>query len=302
MPECCGSGFLGRAKDLTLQAIEIFGCRKEAKAMSGAEREAHTVSAACRLQTDVRSLPAVRICRLIDDLPASCEDAAKGLALLRDWDHDLDAASPAAAVFEVWWTLHLKPALLSRLAPDPALKPLLAPGDIDTLLGLLEKPDERFGARPRDERDALLLTTLARAVRDCAARLGHDTAKWAWGRLHHGYFQHAASPLLPGNLSTSWDVGPLPVGGSGSTPMHAGYRISDFRCISGASVRLVMDVGDWDNSVCINAPGQSGDRGSPHYGDLASLWARGEYVPLLYSRARVEEATVARVRLIPPAS
>ncbi len=211
--------------------------------------EAHTVSAACRLQTDVRSLPAVRICRLIDGLAASSE-----------------------------------------------------PGDIDTLLGVLEKPDERFRARPRDERDALLLATLAEAVRNCAARLGQDTAKWAWGRLHHGYFQHAASPLLPGNLSTSRDVGPLPLGGSGSTPMHAGYRISDFRCISGASVRLVMDVGDWDNSVCINAPGQSGDPGSPHYGDLASLWARGEYVPLLYSRARVEEATVACVRLVPPAS
>jgi penicillin amidase len=264
--------------------------------------ETHTVWAACRLQTDVHSLPAVRICRLIDDLPVSSEDAAKGLALLRDWNHDLDAASPAAALFEVWWTLHLKPALLSRLAPDPALKPLLAPGDVDTLLGVLEKPDARFGVRPKDERDALLLTTLAEAVRNCAARLGHDTAKWAWGRLHHGYFQHAASPLLPGNLSTSWDVGPLPVGGSGSTPMHAGYRITDFRCISGASVRLIMDVGDWDNSVCINAPGQSGDPGSPHYGDLALLWARGEYAPLLYSRARVEEATVARVRLVPPAS
>jgi penicillin G amidase len=264
--------------------------------------EAHTLVAACRLQTDVRSLPAVRIGRLIDGLPASSEDAAKGLALLRDWDRHLDVASPAAALFEVWWMLHLKPALLRRLAPDPALKPLLAPGDIDTLLGLLEQPDERFGVNPKDERDVLLLTTLAEAVRDCAARLGQDMAKWAWGRLHHGYFQHAASPLLPGSLSTSWDAGPLPLGGSGSTPMHAGYRISDFRCISGASVRLAMDVGDWDNSVCINAPGQSGDPGSPHFGDLALLWARGEYVPLLYSRARVEEATVARVRLVPLAS
>jgi penicillin G amidase len=84
--------------------------------------------------------------------------------------------------------------------------------------------------------------------------------------------------------------------------MHAAYRISDFRCTSGASVRLVMDVGDWDNSVCINVPGQSGDPTSPHYSDLASLWARGAYVPLLYSRARVEEATVASVRLVPPAS
>ena len=263
--------------------------------------QTHTLSAACRLQTDVRSLPAMRICHLIDGVPASSGDAAKGLALLNDWDRDLNAASPAAALFEVWWTLHLKPALLLRLAPDPALKPLLAPGDIDTLLGLLEQPDERFGVRPKDERDALLLTTLAEAVRNCAARLDQDTAKWAWGRLHHGYFRHAASRLWPGNLSPSCDVGPLPLGGSGSTPMHAGYRISDFRCISGASVRLIIDVGDWDNSLCINAPGQSGDPGSPHYSDLALLWARGGYAPLLYSRAQVEEATVARVRLVPPA-
>jgi len=264
--------------------------------------EAHTVSAACSLQTDVRSLPAKRLCRLIDGLAASSESAKTGLALLRDWDHDLDVASAPAALFEVWWMLHLKPALLRRLAPDPALKPLLAPGDIDVLLGLLENPDKRFGTRPRDERDMLLLTTLAEAVRDCIVRFGQDTGTWAWGRLHHGYFQHAASPLLSSNLSTTWDVGPLPIGGSGSTAMHTGYRISDFRCIYGASVRIVMDVGDWDNSVCINAPGQSGDPGSPHYGDLASLWGRGEYVPLLYSQARVEEVTVARVRLVPPAS
>jgi penicillin amidase len=267
---------------------------------------AHTVQAACSLQTDVRSLPAVRICRLIDGLPVSSpntadHDAAKGLALLRGWDCALDAASPAAALFEAWWTLHLKPALLARLVTDPAIKPLFVPGDIGTLIGILEEPDDRFGARPREERDALLLATLTGAVRDCTVRLGEDAAGWAWGRLHHGYFQHAATTLLTGGLNRSWDVGPLPLGGSGSTPMHTGYRVSDFRCIWGASVRLVMDVGDWDNSVCINAPGQSGDPRSPHYRDLAPSWSRGAYVPLLYSRTRVDEATVARVRLVPPA-
>jgi penicillin amidase len=248
----------------------------------------------------------VRICRLIDGLPVSSpntadHDAAKGLALLRGWDCALDAASPAAALFEAWWTLHLKPALLARLVTDPAIKPLFVPGDIGTLIGILEEPDDRFGARPREERDALLLATLTGAVRDCTVRLGEDAAGWAWGRLHHGYFQHAATTLLTGGLNRSWDVGPLPLGGSGSTPMHTGYRVSDFRCIWGASVRLVMDVGDWDNSVCINAPGQSGDPRSPHYRDLAPSWSRGAYVPLLYSRTRVDEATVARVRLVPPA-
>ena len=65
------------------------------------------------------------------------------------------------------------------------------------------------------------------------------------------------------------------------------------------SVRLVMDVGAWDNSVCINVPGQSGDPRSPHFADLAAPWARGDYVPLLFSRDKVDAATTHRIRLVP---
>ena len=69
--------------------------------------------------------------------------------------------------------------------------------------------------------------------------------------------------------------------------------------IAGASVRFVVDVGNWDASVCINAPGQSGDPSSPHYRDLAPLWAKGEYVPFLYTDAAVEAAVDFRVELTP---
>ena len=58
--------------------------------------------------------------------------------------------------------------------------------------------------------------------------------------------------------------------------------------IAGASVRMVLDVGQWDNSMVINTPGESGDPLSPHYRDLFPLWAAGDYVPLLFSHAAVE--------------
>ena len=87
--------------------------------------------------------------------------------------------------------------------------------------------------------------------------------------------------------------------GSASTPMHAGYRAGDFRVIAGASVRVVVDVGDWDRSVCVNAPGQSGDPRSPHYRDLAPVWAAGAYVPLLYSREAVDREVRHRIELLP---
>ena len=125
-------------------------------------------------------------------------------------------------------------------------------------------------------------------------------AGWRWGALHHAYFEHALSTIVDSS-EQRLDVGPLPMGGSGSTPMHTGYRPSDFRVTHGASVRLVMDVGEWDYSLCINSPGQSGDPRSPHYADLAPGWSKGEYVPLLYSRSRIEPETVTRIALEPGA-
>ena len=53
------------------------------------------------------------------------------------------------------------------------------------------------------------------------------------------------------------------------------------------------------SSVAINTPGQSGDPASPHYRDLAPMWAAGGYFPLVYSRGAVEKATRARIELVP---
>jgi penicillin G amidase len=79
----------------------------------------------------------------------------------------------------------------------------------------------------------------------------------------------------------------------------AAYRPTDFKVFLGASVRIVVDVGDWDKSQWINAPGQSGDPRSPHYGDLAPLWAKGEYVPMVYSEGAIEKVTTERILLTP---
>jgi penicillin amidase len=94
-------------------------------------------------------------------------------------------------------------------------------------------------------------------------------------------------------------VGPAPIPGGGSTPKAAAYAPADFNVNHGASVRMVVDVGAWDNSVIINTPGQSGDPASPHYGDLFPLWASGAYAPMLYSRAAVDSQAERIIRLTP---
>ncbi|WP_419900471.1 penicillin acylase family protein [Roseomonas sp. USHLN139] len=254
-----------------------------------------TLADCTALQTDVLSIPARRLCALLLALPrGAAPELWAAQTLLEDWDFRLAADSAAAALFEVFLTKHLKPRLLAALVPDAALRPLLLPQDMESLLRVLEQPDARL---PAAARDALLADCLKAAFHDCEARMGVCPSGWSWGRLHHGYFAHALQGLTA--ETATLDVGPFPVGGSAQTPMHTGYRPGDFRCTFGASVRLVMDVGEWDNSLCINAPGQSGDPASPHYADLAPHWAQGDYVPMLYSREAVDRMEMQRIELLP---
>jgi penicillin G amidase len=246
----------------------------------------HSLADSMALQTDDFSIPAERVCALLAALAAD-GDAGIGLSLLRAWDHRLARDSAAAALYEVWWSHHLKTAMLDAIAPDKVVRALLVPGDVGTLVGRLE--------RGYPGRDKLLLDTLAAATGECRALMGADRADWAWGKLHHGKFDHPLRRVAEGMV----DVGPVAKGGSGSTVMAAAYRMSDFRLISGASFRMVVDVGDWDNSRAMNTPGQSGDPRSAHYGDLAPLWGAGEYVPLLYSVAAVDAAANLVIRLVP---
>jgi penicillin amidase len=72
-----------------------------------------------------------------------------------------------------------------------------------------------------------------------------------------------------------------------------------FTASHGASFREILDPGDWDRSVGTNVPGQSGQPGSPHYGDLLPLWAEGRYFPYLFSRGRIEKEATDRLVLEP---
>jgi penicillin amidase len=147
---------------------------------------------------------------------------------------------------------------------------------------------------------AILEHTLAAAMRHLEELLGPDSATWTWGALHTADLVH---PLTPTGRLARTDplarLGPQPKGGSGDTVGSAPYGTASFTQNSGASLRLVLDVGGWDNSVAMNSPGQSGDLASPHYADLYEAWARGENMPLLYTRERIEAVAEHRLVLQP---
>jgi len=254
-----------------------------------------TLADAMALQTDPYDITARRMVALLAPIKADEPKLASALELLRAWNHETSADSAGAALYEVWIGKHLGRTTVARAAPQAA-RAVIGGGDIAAVMDLLEHPDASLPAQARDE---VLRQSLTAAYDEVAQRLGPDPKAWAWGKLHQARFEHALSPLVDPARREALAVGPAPMPGTSLSPLAASWRPDTFRVTAGASFRMVLDVGAWDNSVTINTPGQSGDPASPHYRDLFPLWVKGEYVPLSYSRPAVEAATERVLTLIP---
>ena len=90
-----------------------------------------------------------------------------------------------------------------------------------------------------------------------------------------------------------------PRGGSANTTNNTSSKDDSFNVRSGASFRMVVDVGNWDAARMTNAPGQSGDPRSPFYDNLLENWATEGHVPMLFSREKVAENAVFTIKLRP---
>jgi penicillin amidase len=256
-----------------------------------------SVADSMALQTDSHAVIARRLLALAATLTSPDPQLSAALARLKAWDGDETIASVPASIYEVWAVKHLGPAVIDHLAP--AARPVMGTPALDAILTAVEHPGPAFGPDPAAARDALLLASLKDALAELTSRLGSDMDGWAWGRLHHAAWSPAIAVRADPALRPQLSVGPLPIPGGASSPKAATYSATDFNVIAGASVRMVMDVGAWDNSVIINTPGQSGDPMSPHYRDLFPLWAGGGYVPMLFSRPAVERAAERVIDVTP---
>lgn len=239
-----------------------------------------TVEDSAALQGDDLSLVARRLVPL---LVAAARGEGQGedpdVQALAAWDYHMRPQGVAPLLFETWLAAVGKRVYGERLA-GAGLSSSQAPRfDPVVLAKLLAAPGEK-GA---------LFAALDDARAEIRQHLGTDRARWSWGALHQAHFRHP--------LAAAFDLPPVPRGGDGNTVNATGG--TGYEQQFGASYREVLDLADWDRSLAVNVPGQSGQPGSPYYGDLLPLWAEGHYFPLLYSRARVVKETAHLLRLTP---
>jgi len=225
---------------------------------------------------------------------ASAQRAA--VRMMLDWDGALRADSPNAALFE-YWVRELQEDVKTRLVPEPARAEFGELSRVRLRQELLRPSHAAFGDDETAGRNAMLLQTLARAHAKLIAARGPDPQRWAWGAIHTMTFRHA----LDGTPATAalLDRGPMRRSGDGEVVQATSFGSQSFDQTAGASYREVIDLADWDHSVGINVPGQSGQPGAKHYEDLLPLWLDGRYFPLSYSRAAVDAVTSDTLQLMP---
>jgi penicillin amidase len=99
----------------------------------------------------------------------------------------------------------------------------------------------------------------------------------------------------------AFNRGPFPFGGDGNTLSQAGTAPIKVPSNPGvvASLRMTVDVGDWDRACFVLPGGQSGNPFSPHYDDQLPLWLRGEGVPIAWTAGALAAATRETLYLSP---
>lgn len=232
----------------------------------------------CRLlQLDVHSgRAALALAPLMSALEGDADPRVKqAVSILRGWNYAIAVDSPAATIFDVFFSHWSKTVCRERLPADQAN---FVAGVCYGIAARLIAKDEA-GWFQRDRNQALRETFRA-TLDDLTTRLGSDMSGWNWGRLHTLAQPHFLSKR--GDLGSLLDLNGQPCGGDNLT-VNSGTADANYAAALGAGFRMVADMADTNLGAWMSeVAGVSGHPGSPHYGDQIAPWAAGElyYVAL----------------------
>jgi len=217
------------------------------------------------------------------------------------WDRRFSEDSPQATLYALFWTHLLRNIYRDEVsAPEPNDAAMYA------VKLLLEDPGNAWwddvGTTIIEDRDAILERSLRDAELEAASRFGSDRSDWAWGKVHTITFVNM--PIGSSGIGLAeWLVnrGPFPFPGALET-VNLGewnHNTTSFAVEWAPCLRVIFDVGDWDNSLIALAPGQSGHPVSRNYADQIDLWRKVQHRKMLWSREQVLDKTRKRLLLIP---
>lgn len=247
------------------------------------------------LQTDYYSIPASKLVPLILEIPTSDTLLQSAKAYFSNWNYVLDKNSIAAGIY-VAWEKEIATECTQRFIPE-SIRSYVS-FQLTTLIERLQNPIFYFGENALQSRNDLLVRSFKKAITALQKKLGPNMGDWMYGqaKYKHITLEHPLATHVSANLRQQLNLGPLPRGGNGQTPGSTGGTDNQ---MSGASFRILVDTKDWDSTLLINTPGQSGDPKSPFYRNLFETWANDRYFPAYFSKKNILAAKADQWMLLP---
>ncbi|MBT8264433.1 MAG: penicillin acylase family protein, partial [Muriicola sp.] len=247
------------------------------------------------LQVDNLSIPARILTPLLGKLNLS-GIASEAKDKLMSWDYKLMPNSIEAGIY-VAFENELALLADNTFIPEEA-KDIIRRIQMKKIVDWMVDPKEKLGDQPNRARDEFLVTAFNNGIKHLQKTLGSDMNKWQYGQenFKHSAMVHALGTSVADETASKLNLGPVPRGGNAYTPGSTG---SNNRQSSGASFRMIVNTGDWDAAVGTNAPGQSGNPESPFYSNLFESWAKDQYFPVYYSRAKIDSVAVNTQKYYP---
>ncbi|MEU5339905.1 penicillin acylase family protein [Streptomyces sp. NPDC020766] len=165
---------------------------------------------------------------------------------------------------------------------------------------LLDDEDNAWWSTPKtrtekavDTRDELFARALTDARWELTAKLGKDIDSWNWGRLHRLYLKNQTMGIEgPGFLQYMLNRGPYNMGGGEAAVNATGWNAAGgYSVVWVPSMRMVVNLEDFDKSKWINLTGASGHAYSAHYIDQTGKWVKGELLPWVSTERAVDAKT-----------
>jgi penicillin amidase len=120
--------------------------------------------------------------------------------------------------------------------------------------------------------------------------MAREPANWRWGQLHKLTLTNQTLGTSGiGAVEKLFNRGPYELGGGASIVDATSWDASvGYEVTSAPSMRMVVDLSDFDKSRWISLTGVSGHAFSKNYTDQTELWAKGETLPWAFTRGAVE--------------
>ncbi|WP_457492904.1 penicillin acylase family protein [Streptomyces sp. P5_D11] len=173
---------------------------------------------------------------------------------------------------------------------------------------LMDDENNEWWQAPKNRKDKATETRdelFGRAMKDArwelTAKLGKDISTWSWGRLHQLTLKNQTLGTEgPDALQRALNRGPWNLGGGEAAVNASGWNAAGgYEVIWVPSMRMVVNVGDWDKSRWINLTGASGHAFSAHYTDQTDKWVNGDLLDWSFGTNAVAKATKDTLTLKP---